>query len=379
MLRAAALMLVLGCAHRPPPVEEPPDPPVGRIRWDGKIAGLTTIAHPRPTIDIAYLVPDPTTELRWPLPPNVHPVLEPQFPITGQFAAPGVPWQNLCARGFVTRVAPTADPVLVEYLGGWCHAANRDIDLAVAALGNVRRKSGRLGDAATIDIANILADAGSAEQAQRVLARVMVGDAELYDILAATYAEVGAIDAATVFNDLGLDRLGLPAERCHRLVKRSAIEGAHVSWITLNELERMAKVSALGPADRECVRLHNMIECWQHPGAVCGAYFADVGIDPKHTLLLTAYDRWPRGRSTTDQWRSIAIQAIQAMPVDGADFMATIALELALRVAPCAPDSVGALRGDAERIKQHPQHATTLDPRLDAIIERGAALCSAPP
>ena len=373
MLRAAALTLVLGCAHRAPPVEEPPDPPVGRIRWDGKIAGLKTIAHPRPAIDIAYLVPDPTTELRWPLPPNVHPVLEPQFPIAGQFAAPGVQWEDLCARGIVTRVAPGADAVMVEYLAGWCHAANRDIDLAVAALGNARRKSPALGIPAAIDIANILVDAGSADQAQRVLARVLGGDPWLYDYIAATYAEVGRLDDATVFNDLALGMAGLPADECHRIVKKLAIEAPHTSW----ELSWNLKSNAMG--NRTCGALHHMIECWQHPGAVCGAYFADVGIDPKHTLLLTAWERWPRGRSTTDQWRSIATQAIDAMPVEGADFIATIALELALRVAPCAPEGIGVLRGDAERIKQHPEHVTTLDPRLDAIIERGAELCSAPP
>ncbi len=374
---AALLATVGGCLHAPaPPLDESPDPPVGRIRWDGKIAGLRTIAHPRPPLDFAYLVPDPTTELRWPLPPNVHPMLEPRFPIAAQFAAPGVPWQNLCARGFVMRVAPGADPGMVEYLAGWCHAANRDIDLAVAALGNVRRMSGRLGDAATLDIANILVDAGSADQAQRVLARALVGDAELYDIVAATYAEVGAIDASTVFNDLALDRLGLPADRCHRLVKQLAIAAPRVSWSTMYELEQLATVP---PADRECVRLHHMIECWQQPGAVCGAYFADVGIDPKHTLLLTAYERWPRGRSTTDQWRAIALGAIEAMPVGGADVMATLALELALRVAPCTPESRSELRRDAQRIEQHPAHVATLDPRLEVIIEHGAALCSTPP
>jgi hypothetical protein len=373
MWRAAALMLVLGCAHRPPPVEEPPDAPIRT--WDGRIAGLRQIAHPRPDIDISYLVPDPSAELRWPLPPNVHPVLEPQFPIARELAASGVPWHDLCARGFVRRVAPGADPVMVEYLAGWCHAVNRDIDLAVAALGNVRRKSTRLADPAAIDLANILADSGSADQAQRVLARVTVGDAALYDILAATYAEVGALDDATVFNNLGLDSLGRPAERCHRLVKQSAIEGRGAS-IVAAELARMAMPTPNAPADQDCVRLHHLVVCWRHPGAECGAYFADVGIDAKHTYLLTAYDRWPRGRSTTDQWRSIAQDAIKAMPLDGADVMATLALELALGVSPCIPTNLRDLRGDAERIKQHPGHLATLDPRLDAIIRRGRELCS---
>ncbi len=335
------------------------------MTWDGRIDGRRTISHARPAMDLSFL-PDPASELRWPMSPNVHPILEPNVPIAEALAAPGVDWRTLCQRGAQNRVAPSLDPMFVEYLRAWCYVENRDVDLAISALARVRSRPSALAEGARIDIANILVDAGPADQAQAVLSRVWIPASEINDLMAATYAEVGKLDDATVFNDLALDTLGSPSQRCHRLVKRIAIEGALASSMTRYELEQMTKIPQR--SDPECTRLQHMVTCWHRPGAECSAYFADAGMDARYTPLMAAYARWPRGASTSDQWRAVALDAMAAMPIEGADEMAMVALELAFRVSPSTPAQLRAIHGDARRIKDDPAHGAALDSRLDAIL-----------
>jgi len=364
MLRVIALAAVVGCGSTPRPIEEPVAAP-RPMKWDGKIAGLRTVAHARPTIDLSFL-PDPVSELRWPLPPNVHPLLEPRFAIAEVFAAPGVDWRTLCQRGAQNRVAPSLDPMFVEYLRAWCYVENRDIDLAISGLARVAARSAVLADSARLDIANVLVDAGSADQAQRVLARVWIQPAAIYDVVAATYAEVGKLDDATVFNDLALAMMGTSEQRCRRLVKRIAIEGPLASSTARYELEQMTTVPPR--SERTCARLYHAVACWHHPGTACSAYFTDEGMDTRYTSLMTAYERWPRGASTSDQWRAVALDALDAMPLDGADLLATLALEMAVKVSAASPAQLRVLRRDAQRILAEPAHAAGLDARLTAIL-----------
>ena len=91
------------------------------------------------------------------------------------FAAPGTGWADLCRLGAQNRRTSGGLVVHTEYLRAWCDVARREIHPAVARLGPLLTSPARgIAAAVRFDIANIVVDAGDADEAQRILVAARV-------------------------------------------------------------------------------------------------------------------------------------------------------------------------------------------------------------
>lgn len=335
---------------------------------------VSELRAPRVGLELARLLPDLAADLRWPLPPAIHPMLEPAYPIARAFAQPELGWLDLCARGVAARSSPSTDPALVAYLRAWCHVARRDLDLAVVDLGRLRHASTpMLAPAVRLDLANILAEAGPAAEAEQILARAGIDDLEVDDLLAATYAEIGSPADAYELNERALagDFGAQPAVRCARLARRIALVGLGRSTADVAEIEAYAK-----SGERGCARIDRELACLARPGNACTAYFSEVGIDVHNTHLIKAFLQWPADRAPTTVWTAIARDALLALPVTGADLLATIALDRAVRTSRCTRDVLAATRASAQQIRAVPGHDPDVDEVLASLIDAPEQLCA---
>ncbi|MEO7096209.1 MAG: hypothetical protein ABI175_23320 [Polyangiales bacterium] len=245
MWRAAALVsLLAGCASSPAETLRDPKP-VARIEpahgWtdppkppkvkadDGRASWL---AYPRPDIPVDVRIGalrnamDVSDHLRWPLTANHHPALEPAYPIAPVFAAAGVGWADLCKLGAQNRRTSGVPLDQIEYLRAWCDVAKHEPELAVVRLAPLLRSTVvTLPAAVRRDIANIIVDSGDSSLGQRILTTARVDEVAMYDLLSASYEEVGKAADAMVFNDLAIDAytLSKAGDHCHRLAKRVVI------------------------------------------------------------------------------------------------------------------------------------------------------------
>jgi tetratricopeptide (TPR) repeat protein len=288
----------------------------------------------RPTLDIEHLVPDFHEELRWPLSPMRHPELEPQFEIASVFAQPGIGWIELCDRGITNRVSAGRNRDELEYLRGWCAAIKGDADTACRKLAPLT-SSAVLGIPAAVrtDLANIIANAGNIDTADRLINQHRIDDFELMDTLSATYLEIGNERDAFEINRRALDNdvSAKPALQCRRIVKAIALGGQsdRVRWLgQLSDLATNPKVP-----DETCVALRNAARCFVGRTYECEPYFRAQSINTRYTYLLAAYQKWP-SRGHYWDWLDIVITASAASDIQGADELATVALDAALRSAP---------------------------------------------
>ena len=287
------------------------------------------------------------------------------------FAQPGVSWLELCQRGVQNRVAPSIDRVYLLYLRAWCHVASRDLDLAIDALGELRRaKTSGIPQAVRFDIVNILADAGSADDAERMLARASIDDLAVYDLLAATYAEVSKLDDAREINERALAGGGSHEVRCRRLLRRILLAGATPPMASIGELGSRGMAD-----DPTCVRFDHAVSCQLHPGRDCTPYFADAGIDPRNALLLSAYVAWPPGPAPSHRWWSITVDALDALGIPHADLLAATALEVAARTSVCPSGEQERFRAAALEILAERTHDPQLDPMLFRVRDHALELC----
>ena len=338
------------------------DPPVGAIAGQPMVAVMAA----RPDIDLSAVLPDPSEELRWPLTMTSHPVLEPQFPIAAALAVPGVTWTDLCARGAQNRHA-SGGHELVEYLHAWCDVTQHDAEAAIGFLGPLTHPAILgMGPAVIIDIANILADAGSADAALHLLAKLHIKDIEIFDTLAATYVEVGRAEDARAINQIAIDNDPFPHDvvRCHREARRIVLAEPLSRAPMVIDLKK-AQAHAIDPT---CLRLVHELACWVEPENDCVAYLVDQGIDLRYAELLAAYMTWPVRSATYSTWMAIAQHAMGAMPLADADLLATSALESSLETSSCDLQRFDDINAGARRLLLDPKHATSLNHRLTRMI-----------
>jgi hypothetical protein len=217
------------------------------------------VLTPLPDIDVSVFMPDFHDELRWPLTPMNHPVMEPKFPIAPVFAQPGVGWLELCDRGVQNRYG--GDKEMLMYLRGWCRAIEGDVDAACSNLAPlIHTTTPRLEAAVRNDLANILAQghAGKAEHFIRVYALRDVG---MLDLLAANFVEVGTADDALAINRdaIASDDYASTATKCIRWTKHIVLAKDTMSPL-LTEIEAFAK--APKNPDPTCVREYEKLRCW---------------------------------------------------------------------------------------------------------------------
>lgn len=294
-------------------------------------------------------MPDFHDELRWPLAALDHPRLEPRFAIAQALAQPGVSLSTLCSLGAQRRHGIDLD--LQAYLRGWCSALAGDVQAACAALAPlVGSATPRIADAVKIDLANILAEHGRADDAERWLNRYHIASSALYDRLAANYVEVGTTDDAVAMNRLAIDSDANPslADRCIRLAREIVLGGSRdsLALADLRELARRGRALTLR-GDDTCVKLDAKLRCWARDD--CNDFLI-----PLHTsrdalrTLQAARERWPNV-VTAAQWQEIAEQALFASSTDGALALAIAAFENQMRMrGTCHPNQYDALPKTAD-------------------------------
>src|ERR1043165_1902809 len=127
------LVAAAGCAPaRPERLRSPKPIPHPVVEEEPATGQSPPALLPRPDVDLSVLVPDFHDELRWPLTPMNHPVMEPKFPIPQVFAQPGIGWLELCGSGAMNRYGKEKE--MLSYLRGWCKAVDGAPDAACSNL-----------------------------------------------------------------------------------------------------------------------------------------------------------------------------------------------------------------------------------------------------
>ena len=375
-MKLAALVLLAACGAAPAETVRLParaprmplDPPHHYVTV-GPVApepGLR-VAMPRPVFLVPTTIaslprPDPSDHIRWPLTANNHPTLEPSYAIAPVFANPGVSWVDLCRMGAQNRRAGGLSDQL-EYLRAWCETGRRDIDAAVRRLAPLQRSTVvGLPAAVRNDVANILVDAGSADDALRTLAGAHIDDVTVLDRLAASYGEVGKVADAATLNSVAIGAYGhkRPADQCERITRRILMAAP---------ADRANMVTDFDPylANRSCSRLRNEIDCWASHD--CVGYLLDHGIAPDLSRAYNAYVLWPEDTADSETWWSLGSKAYLEIATPGADALAVAAFEATMQITGCRSQRHRAARGRIRAIKRDPAHDKALDERIDELLE----------
>ncbi|NVB78552.1 MAG: hypothetical protein HOV81_09180 [Kofleriaceae bacterium] len=385
MRLAVVSLAVAACATKPPPSRNPgaayavSPGPSGPPASSRPIVGWTVPPPPpppppkgpvvtRPAIDFSIYTPDVHDLVRWPLSAIEHPSLAPRFAIAAALAQPGVGLAKLCSLGAQNRHGIDLD--LAAYLRGWCSALAGDGDAACEHLAPLLGSATpAIATAVKVDLANILADHGRADDAEHWLNRHHIHSVELLDRLSAAYVEVGTNDDALAISRIARasDDHATLATRCTRLGREIAL-GGDPDGSRLEELAALAgpidKASIFG--DSTCTRLHYTLACWT--GHSCTAFLAlHNATDDKLERLREAYDLWPSARSFED-WRAIANRAKYAIPSDGAAALALAAFENEIATDDvCSDNEKEWLRRSERMLRSEVARTPTLAPQLERL------------
>jgi hypothetical protein len=202
---------------------------------------------------VSALRPEFHDELRWPLASTQHPAFKPSFDVAAQLAQ-GMNWITLCQKGAQRRSGGNAE--VQQYLRGWCAALNSDIATSLGELMPLLR--GRLANNVRLDIANILTNAGDAEQAEHWLQKFqIVREPQIVDLLAAGYIEAGTMHDARRINRYAIDNetQGAAPTKCLRWTRDIVLAGNRESNSLL-----LFDTSDLA-SDAECTKLRNKLRC----------------------------------------------------------------------------------------------------------------------
>ncbi len=369
MRAAAGLVLVCACgAKAAPPLAnvEPADPTPGPI-----LHYAHKVAMPRPPIDLSSVLPDPSSDARWPLAASIHPENEPRYDIAGALAEPGVTWQDLCALGAQNRLMPGKQD-LITYLHAWCEVSRGNVQPAIEELARVRH-SMILGmaPAVELDLADVLADTGGADDAERLLGRVHLIDPEMLDLLSATYIEIDKAGDATEINERAIEA-GVHdpvAARCRRLGKRILLGPEARRDLNFKTLEEATKDTK----DAVCHSMWHTYGCWIAVSD-CKDYFDEVHLDASYVQLVEAYRRWPQYHALYDDWWDESQLAYNALGLPGADELALTALEAAFASSECDATRMFEIRSKAQGLSGRP-HDHGLDDRLGKLAALDPPRC----
>lgn len=311
---------------------------------------------------------DPSEYARWPLGQSQHPALEPTYAIAAVFAQPGVSWLDLCRLGAQNRRGAGSRDQL-EYLRAWCDVAAHDPRSAVSRLAPLMR-SGVLGmpAAARADLANIVVDSGTADEAQRLLASARVDDLEIYDLVAASFAEIGRRTDALVFSEraLAVNDRRRPVERCLRLTRKIVLLARGSRTSALQELARL-------DGNPACASLFRELACWH--GRACAPYLLEHGVSHEALELGELYEGWPRPDDPPQRWIATVDRALRGPTTPSSAEATTSAMEGALRAIDCQGTLLATILNSARILKAQP-HDPALDPRIDLILLTPESLCA---
>ena len=336
---------------------------------------LPSVAAPPATV-----FPDVTAEGRWPLSVTAHPTFEPRFDIAGALARPGIAWIDLCRMGARHRHL-SGQRDLQAYLSAWCTAEAGDVPSAVQQLSTiVSPVVAGLANALDPDLVNMLVQYGDAMRSEHLLAQARLDRVELFDLLAASYYDLGKVGDAAEINDRALerDRATSDAARCHRLTRRVVLDVGKGS-------SRLSELEALGneplrsakqlPTDATCRRLYATVICSTRGFDGCRPYFEDVGIDRARAELGHVIARWPRHAEDSAGWLHVAADAARARQDPGAYLLEEAALAAALAVAPCsATVSISRIAKLAHELEGTLPYGHRSRTTLSALVSKAVAM-----
>ncbi len=340
-----------------------------------------------PPIDIAIVDPDPTPELRWPLALSDHPELAPRFDIAKVLAEPGLDWTQLCRMGAQRRIVPALRDQHL-YLRAWCATGANDHAGAVETLAKLRTSVvPGLAAAVRVDLANLLVSSDSG--ARPLVAKVeLAGETDLLDRVAALYADMNKLGAATEINELALanDSGVSPAKTCQRLARRVLLAP---------DMYRRSKTafSTEGPSDdsgllfgaklgqdAKCRELDAQLSCWLVKSN-CSAWYKLAASSAEDAALLDAHAAWPSGSARADDeaWFHVVRRAFAARPKKEAYVFATIALEASMRLTDCTADwAMKRVRDMMSFFVNDPAMPSELAQRITKLDEDRTKLCWMP-
>jgi hypothetical protein len=369
-LAAAALAVIVGCGGHPapeplvPPPAEPP--PMSTEPHEAVIVGPLprSIAMPRPA---PRTPPDLDALARWPLGFNEHPEDEPSFDIAGALADPGVTWRDLCRRG-VQFGHRAHDQDLIAYLKAWC---TEDTDDALYQLGLLQSSAIHgIADAVAPDAARRLVHV-SAATAEGTLMRAHVTSPHVFDLLAASYYEVGKLDEAIAMNKNSISGADADeAATCHRLAHGIAISTGPEQAQLAELLYRYAHpfttdavgAHAVAP-NSTCVALDEDVGCWVEVKACA------FGTKLETRFLQRAIASWPSYATTFSEWSDEYDAARAALPAPYAITLAVAALQAELRTSECEQKRLAGLLDATTIMRTAVTRGDDLDRQLDEIDE----------
>ncbi len=377
-MKVLGLVVLVACgASRPEPLGNA-GTPVVLFEPPPQLARM-----PRPAIDLSSVIPDPTEEARWPLSVTAHPAFEPRFNIAGALAQPGIGWIDLCQMGAQNRTLSTGRD-LQAYLKAWCAAANGNTADAVDQLAHlgVPIVSG-MAPAIREDLANLLVQHGDADAAEKLLAKAKIEDIEIFDLLAASYFEVGRTADAHEINERAIDRqFGLSiAAQCHRFARRVILTSSSSRAYYMRELDalgdELARTQKNLTTEPDCKELDAELSCWTSPATGCAVYLQSQHLDHVgYAHLLDVYYTWPTGEMSFGTWSDLARDAELARPLPQADRLETAAVLASFNSLHCMTSDTAAglgvrlvmVRARALNVRDDPHHDPTLDTVLDELV-----------
>jgi hypothetical protein len=303
---AVAAAVLAACGARPPePL--PVVPPVARpaptqtVLPISKQSDFVHVAPPPMTMAIPE-PPDMSEEPRWPLSIMDHPKLEPHHDVAGVLAEPGVTWTELCARGVHKRRDPSHLDEL-QYLSAWCAAEHNDVRTAVSTLAPLLHSVvPEIASAVPIDLANIIVQSQDADHADQLLSDEGLRDPHLWDVLAASYFEVGkdadALHATSTA--LQLASGGPLAPTCHRLARELLLGSEALRELVRQQIDDPRNGWT---TDATCVELRANLDCSQRHE--CEEYYVAKHIDPARVVLFGLHEKWNRLRDWSG-WLDLA-------------------------------------------------------------------------
>lgn len=365
--------MLAACTSRPAPVERPTPPrPETQVTVKApRKSRVTTreVSYPRFELDLGFLAPDTSDALRWPRSSSSHPQLEPGYAVAASLAQSGVTWVELCNLGAHKRRLAGAKQDATTYLAAWCHVLAHDVDGAIAALAPLQRSMIHgITRTIYIDIANILVSAVDAAQALRVLAKHKLSDPALFDVLAATYAELGKLDDARELNDRALESnaYATTETRCHRFARS----------VVLGDPLALDKLRPLADGNAECDSLYTPLHCTESPTSHrCVPYYSKNGVSTRALRLLEVYQDWPTRPSRPSVWLALVRPSLMAIPFEDADMITMAAIETALRGSACGSDWVKDVQDAARDLQKTPHVERDVHARIITVLTKPETLC----
>jgi hypothetical protein len=196
-----------------------------------------------------------------------------------------------------------------------------------------------------------------------------VRDAHLWDVLAASYFEVGknadALHATSTA--LQLAPQAAAAVTCHRLTREILLGNDALRDLVRKQLDDLASGKAPDPT---CVELSASVSCSLDPGLGCTRYYGLKSVDPLLANMWALRESWNQPRD----WSRWIDMAWSAWHLSGSDPVATDmtiqALDAAIVAGNCEQTAMHAieLASDAISVDMHPEVISTEATRIRALV-----------